>query len=194
MLKLLVVDNYDSFTYNLVQLIEQSGLCFYEVKKSDAIDINSAAGFDKIIFSPGAGIPAENPVMFEIIKNFSATKSILGICLGFQAIAEAFGAQLTNMNNVTHGIKKNITVVDSTEYLFKDVLPIFSAGLYHSWRVSEKNFPDELTITAVSNDEVIMALAHKTYDVRGVQFHPESIMTDFGKKIINNWLLHVSKV
>jgi len=191
MIKLLVVDNYDSFTYNLVQLIEQPGLCFCEVKKSDAIDINSVAGYDKIIFSPGAGIPAENPVMFEIIKKFSATKSILGICLGFQAIAEAFGALLTNMDNVTHGIKKNITVVDSTEYLFRDVPPNFSAGLYHSWCVSEKNFPDELKITAVSNDEIIMALAHKTYDVRGVQFHPESIMTDFGKKIIGNWLSHV---
>lgn len=194
MLKLLVVDNYDSFTYNLVQLVVQSSLCLYEVKKSDAIDINSVAGFDKIIFSPGAGVPAENPVMFEIIKKFSSTKSILGICLGFQAVAEAFGAELIKMDRVTHGIKKNITVVESTEYLFKDVPQNFSAGLYHSWCVSEKIFPDELKITAVSNDEIIMALAHKRYDVRGVQFHPESIMTGFGKKIINNWLSHISEV
>lgn len=188
MIKLLVVDNYDSFTFNLVQIIEQSGLSEFLVKKSDRIDINSVGQFDKIIFSPGPGIPSDNPIMGEIVKKYSSTKSILGICLGFQAIAETYGGKLINMNYVTHGIKKEISITDPTEYLFKGLPEKLHVGLYHSWEVSPENFPDELLITSVSEDNIIMSLSHKTFDVRGVQFHPESIMTLFGKEIINNWL------
>ncbi|MEW6195034.1 MAG: aminodeoxychorismate/anthranilate synthase component II [Bacteroidota bacterium] len=188
MLKLLVVDNYDSFTFNLVQIIEQSGLCKYHVKKSDQLGINTVKEYDKIIFSPGPGIPYDNPIMGEIVKKFSLSKSILGICLGFQAIAEVFGGKLVNMNKPAHGIKKEITITDQTDYLFDGLPKNFSVGLYHSWEVSAENFPDELKITSISGDKKIMSLSHKTFDVRGVQFHPESIMTPLGKNILCNWL------
>ncbi len=188
MINLLVVDNYDSFTFNLVQIIELTGLCKYHVKKSDQIEIDSVKHYDKIIFSPGPGVPSDNPIMSNIVKNFSASKSILGICLGFQAIAETFGGRLVNMNKPIHGIKKEIMIIGQHDYLFKDLPKKFSVGLYHSWEVSIENFPVDLKITSVSEDKKIMSLSHKTLDVRGVQFHPESIMTPFGKNIIHNWL------
>lgn len=190
MIKLLVVDNYDSFTFNLVQIIEQSGLCEFDVIKNDKINLSGVNQYNKIIFSPGPGVPSENPIMKKIIENFSSSKSIFGVCLGFQAIAEFYGSKLINMNSVSHGITKEISLIDQSEYLFADLPKKISVGLYHSWEVSPENFPDELKITALSDDGIIMALAHKVYDVRGVQFHPESIMTPFGKKILFNWLAH----
>lgn len=185
-----MVDNYDSFTFNLVQIIEQSGLCEFDVIKNDKINLSGVNQYDKIIFSPGPGVPSENPIMKKIIENFSSSKSILGICLGFQAIAESYGGKLINMNSVSHGITKEIFLIDQSEYLFADLPKNISVGLYHSWEVSSEDFPDELKITALSSDGIIMALSHKTLDVKGVQFHPESIMTPFGKKILLNWLAH----
>lgn len=190
MIKLLVVDNYDSFTFNLVQIIEQSSLCEFDVIKNDNINLSGIDQYDKIIFSPGPGVPSENPIMEKIIKNYSLSKSILGVCLGFQAIAEYYGAKLINMNSVLHGITKEISLIDQSEYLFADLPKNISVGLYHSWEVSSEDFPNELKITALSDDGIIIALKHKALDIKGVQFHPESIMTPFGKKILFNWLAH----
>lgn len=187
-MKLLIVDNHDSFTYNLVQIIKQAVRCSFEVIKNDKIDLSSVKHFDKILFTPGPGLPLEKPAMFEIVNIYSKSKSILGICLGHQAIAEAFGGMLFNMQNVYHGIAKKIRIIEKEDYLFKNIPEFFTGGLYHSWAVSSENFPESLNITAVASDETIMALSHKTYDVRGVQFHPESIMTACGKKIMENWL------
>jgi anthranilate synthase component 2 len=187
-MKLIIIDNFDSFTYNIVQIIEQLSSVKYSVVKHDQLNIDEVIQFDKILFTPGPGLPEEHPIMGKVIKQYSASKSILGICLGHQAIGQSFGGELTKQNIVSHGITKKIIITDPSEYLFQGLPIEMNVGLYHSWAVSPKNFPDELKITAVSEDGIIMALAHKHYDVRGVQFHPESIMTPFGKHILTNWL------
>jgi anthranilate synthase component II len=186
--KLLIVDNYDSFTYNLAQLVSESCLCSYQISKVDKIDLDDIAVFDKILISPGPGLPSETPVLSQLIKKLSPSKSILGICLGLQAIVESFGGNLYNLPGVCHGLIKNIRVTDKNEKLFAGLPAEFEAGVYHSWAASKQNFPDCLKITAVSSDDIIMAVSHKGFDVRGVQFHPESYMTEFGKRIILNWL------
>ncbi len=189
-MKVLIVDNHDSFTFNLAQLIEQSGFCEISVIKNDRNDYDASA-FDKIIFSPGPGVPSEEAgLMKDLLEKYSGSKSILGICLGHQAIAEYFGAKLINMNQVFHGIKKKINITDKNENLFAGLSEKISGGLYHSWGVSTENFPECLKITAVSEDGIIMAFAHKNKDVKGLQFHPESIMTEYGHTIIRNWLKH----
>lgn len=185
--KVLVIDNYDSFTYNLVHLINECGR-EAEVWRNDKFEIEDVASFDKILLSPGPGIPKEAGLLLKIISKYGATKSILGICLGQQAIAEVYGGQLFNLDKPVHGVGSKIQVTDPADLLFQGVPEEFMAGRYHSWAVSKEGFPSELKITAIDESGVIMALRHKNLDVRGVQFHPESILSEYGKKIINNWL------
>ncbi|PWK70864.1 anthranilate synthase component 2 [Mucilaginibacter oryzae] len=185
---ILIIDNYDSFTYNLVHLVNELGLeC--EVWRNDQFAIEEVEAFDKIILSPGPGIPSEAGLLLEVIEKYAPTKSIFGVCLGQQAIAEAFGGQLHNLNQPMHGIATPIKVTDSEEVLFAGLPENFKVGRYHSWVVSESGLPGSLHITAIDEaDNSIMALSHKEYDVRGVQFHPESILTEYGKEMMQNWL------
>ena len=187
-MKLLIIDNFDSFTYNLVQIVEELAIADYSIETHDKVDIDMVSKFDKILLTPGPGLPNEHPILEKVIRKYSRSKSILGVCLGHQAIAETFGGELFKQKTVSHGITKKVIINNGGEYLFKGLPKEISVGLYHSWAVSTNNFPNELQITAKSEDGIIMALAHKQYDVKGVQFHPESIMTPFGKQILRNWL------
>ncbi len=187
-MKLLVFDNYDSFTYNLVHLVEKILHQKVDVFRNDKIPLEAIADYDKIILSPGPGLPEEAGLLLPLIKEYAATKSILGVCLGHQAIAEAFGGSLINLDKVYHGVATNCKIVKKEESLFKYLPAGLEIGRYHSWVVSRENFPDELEITAVDDKDLIMALRHKTYDVKGVQFHPESVLTPLGEQIIRNWL------
>ena len=186
--KVLIIDNYDSFTYNLVHLVNEVGLkC--DVWRNDQFDIADADAYDKIILSPGPGIPSEAGLLLDVIRTYSATKSIFGVCLGQQAIAEVFGGKLYNLKQPMHGVATPVKITDRQEQLFFELPEIFKVGRYHSWVVDEHNIPDVLTVTAIDEtDGTIMALRHKTYDVRGVQFHPESILTEYGKEMMQNWL------
>lgn len=188
-MKVLVIDNYDSFTYNLVQLLEQTGLCDYQVFKNDEITIDQVNAFDKILFSPGPGLPADAGKMNVIIQTFSKTKSILGICLGHQSIGEIFGGKLINLSKPLHGIKEEI-IIDLSDYLFKGIPHMIYGGLYHSWAVDEKSLPSCLKIIARNKEGLIMGISHSEFDVKGLQFHPESVMTEYGAAIMKNWLRH----
>jgi anthranilate synthase component II len=187
-MKILIIDNYDSFTYNLVHLVNELGLeC--EVWRNDKFELADVAKFDKIILSPGPGVPGEAGLLLDVIKTYAPTKSIFGVCLGQQAIAEAFGGSLFNLSRPMHGIATPIKVTDSGEQLFKDLPNIFNVGRYHSWVVAKDGLPDSLQVTAIDEqDGSIMALSHKTLDVRGVQFHPESVLTEHGKEMMANWI------
>lgn len=185
--KVLVIDNYDSFTYNLVHLVNELGRDV-EVWRNDKFELADVDQFDKIILSPGPGIPEEAGLLLEVIKTYAATKSIFGVCLGQQAIAEAFGGTLLNLGRPMHGIATPVTVLDKSELLFKDCPDTINVGRYHSWVVSTGDLPDCLTVTATDADAEIMALRHKDLDVRGVQFHPESVLTEYGKQMMQNWL------
>ena len=187
--KILVIDNYDSFTYNLVHLLQELKQD-YVVIRNDKFALEDVAAYDKILLSPGPGIPEEAGLLLDVIRAYAATKSILGICLGQQAIAEVFGGRLFNMPKPLHGIATDIIVTDNAELLFKDFPRDSKIGRYHSWAVEKSSLPDCLTVTAEDPDGMIMALAHKTYDVRGMQFHPESILTTNGKLLIENWIKH----
>jgi anthranilate synthase component 2 len=205
-MKILVFDNYDSFTYNLVHLVQKICSSKVDVYRNDEISLEQVQAYDKIILSPGPGIPEEAGLLLPLIQEYAASKSILGVCLGHQAIGEAFGGRLINLNDVYHGIAMPVKVNQKTEAessvekdspptthpsrfsLFKDLPDTFPVGRYHSWIVSEEGFPDELEITARDEQGYIMALQHKTYDVQGVQFHPESVLTPAGEKIMENWL------
>lgn len=186
--KILIIDNYDSFTYNLVHLVNEIGLqC--DVWRNDKFNIKDVDAYDKIILSPGPGIPSEAGLLLDVIKKYSSTKSIFGVCLGQQAIAEVFGGKLYNLKQPMHGIATPIKVTDKSEKLFANLPESFKVGRYHSWVVDEKSIPNVLTVTAIDEeDNSIMALRHKEYDVRGVQFHPESILTEFGKEMMANWI------
>ncbi len=191
-MKILVFDNYDSFTYNLVHMVEHITGEKITVRRNDAISLDEVAGYDKIILSPGPGIPSEAGLLLPLIKAYASSKSILGVCLGHQAIAEAFGGTLVNLSKVFHGIA---TPVQSVLQNDKPISPLFTGlsntietGRYHSWIVSEEGFPDELEITARDEHGYIMGLQHKSYDLQGVQFHPESVLTPAGEKIMRNWL------
>ncbi|NMH27978.1 anthranilate synthase component II [Flavobacterium silvaticum] len=184
--KVLLVDNYDSFTYNLAHYLEAFD-ADVTVWRNDEFSLDEADAFHKIVLSPGPGLPKEHSQLLELINRYAATKSILGICLGQQAIAEAFGGKLKNLDNVFHGISGKIEVVDSSEKLFYGLEIHQTVGRYHSWIVDEK-LPEVLVPTSVGENGEIMSLRHKTLDVRGVQFHPESIMTPHGKMMISNWL------
>lgn len=187
-MKLLVFDNYDSFTYNLVHLVEKILNQKVDVARNDKITLEEIAQYDKIILSPGPGIPVEAGLLLPLIKEFAPSKSILGVCLGHQAIGEALGGTLINLTNVYHGVATNCKIIKNDNKLFKGISGGLEIGRYHSWVVSRENFPAELEITAEDNDGMIMAMQHKTYDVRGVQFHPESVLTPLGEQIMRNWL------
>jgi len=183
----LLFDNYDSFTYNLRHILLELGVAT-DVRRNDRIELDEVERYDKIVLSPGPGIPSEAGLLLPLIKRFAPAKSILGVCLGEQAIGEAFGAKLLNLSDVFHGVCSDIRV-KVKDPIFEGLEPAFRAGRYHSWVVSEENFPDCLEITAVDAVEGrIMALRHRTYDVRGVQFHPESVLTPQGKRLVTNWL------
>lgn len=188
--KVLVFDNYDSFTYNLVQMIERILNQKVDVVRNDKITLEEIDQYNKIILSPGPGIPEEAGILLDLIKEYAPTKSILGVCLGQQAIAEAFGGSLINLSEIFHGVATPTKLIKDHTKLFQNLGSGFEAGRYHSWAVSREDFPEELEITAVDEDGMIMALQHKTYDVHGVQFHPESILTPEGEIIIRNFLLY----
>ena len=188
-MKILVFDNYDSFTYNLVHLVEKiTGEKVY-VYRNDQIALADVAAYDKIILSPGPGIPEEAGLLLPLIKEYAATKSILGVCLGHQAIAEAFGGTLTNLSTVFHGVATPIKILDTRSQVLDALPDEIEVGRYHSWIVSDENFPDQLEVTARDENGYIMGLQHKSFDVQGVQFHPESVLTPDGEKIMRNWLI-----
>ena len=191
-MKILVFDNYDSFTYNLVHIIRELGFTS-DVFRNDEITLEEINQYDKILLSPGPGIPDEAGILKPLIQQYADKKSILGVCLGHQAIAEVFGAKLYNIKNVLHGVTSQAKVIIQDEVLFQHVSNKFQATHYHSWAVSDENFPEVLEVTATNDDKIIMALRHKNFDVRGVQFHPESIMTPEGKQMIKNWINHNKK-
>jgi len=186
--KILIIDNLDSFTFNLVQIIEQTGKCTYDIIKNFQLDLKKVAVYDKILLSPGPGLPSENPNIIELIQQYSGVKSILGICLGHQAIAMAFGGKLIQLEKILHGEATKNFVADRNEYLFNNIPEVFYAGRYHSWIVHQESLPDCLKVTSADKEGNIMSLSHKRYDVKGIQFHPESIMTIFGERIIQNWI------
>jgi anthranilate synthase component 2 len=186
-MKILVLDNYDSFTYNLVYLIRQLGYGQQlDIRRNDAFALDEVEQYDKILLSPGPGIPSEAGLMPEVLQRYAATKSILGICLGHQAIAEAFGGQLYNLTEVQHGVASTLTVVP--DRLFEGLPNQFAVGRYHSWVVDEAHLPTELEVIGRTIDQQIMAIRHRQFDLRGLQFHPESILTEHGPKLVQNWL------
>ncbi len=187
-MKILVLDNYDSFTYNLVQYIERVLKAPVDVKRNDQISLKEIAVFDKILISPGPGIPEEAGITLDLIREYGATKSILGVCLGHQAIAEAYGGSIKNLSTVYHGVVGQMSQVVAGDYLFEGLPVDFDAGRYHSWVVEHETLPDDLEITVESDEGFIMAIRHKKHDVRGVQFHPESVLTEYGGRMILNWL------
>jgi len=186
-MKILVLDNYDSFTYNLVHILRESG-CAPDIIRNDKITVEAVKKYDKILLSPGPGIPDEAGIMKQVIEEYGPTKSILGICLGHQGIAEVYGAKLFNIPKVLHGVTSTAVVKDQDEPLFSGVTATFQATHYHSWAVKSDTITDQLKVTAVNEEGLIMGLSHVRYDVKGVQFHPESIMTPEGPKMIKNWL------
>jgi anthranilate synthase component 2 len=186
MKKVIIIDNYDSFTYNLVHYLEDLN-AEVTVFRNDEFELKELEKFDKILLSPGPGIPEEAGLLLDVIKKYASTKSILGICLGQQAIGEVFGGSLINLEKVYHGVasKVKITKEDS---LFNNLPTEFEVGRYHSWVINPDDFPEDLEITSVDENGEIMSIRHKTLDVKGVQYHPESILTPNGKKILENWL------
>ena len=191
-MKILVFDNYDSFTYNLVHLVEKITHEKVEVYRNDQIPMEKVNDYDKIILSPGPGIPEKAGLLLPLIKEYASSKSILGVCLGHQAIGQAFGGQLINLSSVFHGVATPVKVKSEKlkvkSDLFADLPEVLEVGRYHSWVVSKEDFPDQLEITAEDENGMIMGLQHKTYDVQGVQFHPESVLTPKGEDIMRNWL------
>lgn len=186
-MKILVLDNYDSFTYNLVYLIRQLGYGEQlDIRRNDAFTLSEVDRYEKILLSPGPGIPSEAGLMPAVLKQYGATKSILGVCLGHQAIAEAFGGKLHNLDEVQHGVASTLTVVP--DRLFEGLPSQFAVGRYHSWVVDESHLPSELEVIGRTSDQQIMAIRHRQFDLRGLQFHPESILTEHGAKLIQNWL------
>ncbi len=204
-MRILVFDNYDSFTYNLVHLVEKIMHTKVDVYRNDELPMEKVKVYDKIILSPGPGIPVEAGQLLPLIKEYAASKSILGVCLGHQAIGEAFGGELVNLTTVFHGVATPVKMANaesaagdtnsadfriypSQRGLFNHLPATIDVGRYHSWIISDKNFPDALEVTARDENNYIMALQHKTYDVQGVQFHPESVLTPDGETILRNWL------
>lgn len=189
-MKTIILDNYDSFTYNLAQYIEEITGQKVDVFRNDQIALEDMAKYDKIVLSPGPGIPDEAGILKPLIKKYGPTKSILGVCLGCQAIAEVYGGSIINLKDVHHGVARRIRVVDYSDYIYKDLPSTFMAGRYHSWVVDDNNLPDSLTVTSRDDSDLIMGLKHTTFDVRGVQFHPESILTEYGMEMLQNWIEH----
>jgi anthranilate synthase component 2 len=186
-MKIVLIDNYDSFTFNLVHYLEATG-CEVTVYRNDEFTIEELLPFDKIVLSPGSGIPEDAGLLKEVIKAYAGKKSILGICLGHQAIGEVFGGNLINLEKVHHGISSKITLLNQSEVVFKDLGSEIEVGRYHSWAINPLNFPEELLITSSDENGQIMSIRHHYFDICGLQFHPESILTPDGKKIIKNWV------
>ncbi|MGR4859864.1 anthranilate synthase component II [Bacteroides pyogenes] len=186
-MKTLLLDNYDSFTYNLLHAVKELGAKEVEVVRNDRITIEEVERFDRIILSPGPGLPEEAGLLLPVIRRYAPTKSILGVCLGHQAIGEVFGARLSNLKEVYHGMQTPVSITGN-DRIFEGLGRELSVGRYHSWVVSREGFPDCLEVTAESEEGLIMALKHKTYDVHGIQFHPESVLTPMGKDMIRNFL------
>lgn len=187
MKKILILDNYDSFTYNLLHLVKELGFTDIEVHRNDQITLDEVDRFDTIILSPGPGIPEEAGILLPLIRRYAPTKNILGVCLGHQAIGQAFGAKLVNLKEVFHGVETPIKIVKE-DSLFSGLSNEITVGRYHSWIISNEDFPGELEVIAEDEQGEIMAIRHKTYNVKGIQFHPESVLTPKGHEIINNWL------
>jgi anthranilate synthase component 2 len=188
MSKILILDNYDSFTFNLKHYLEAIQNEEVDVFRNDEITISEIENYDRLVFSPGPGLPADAGILLEVIKTFSAHKSLLGVCLGHQAITLALGGKLCQLNEVVHGKTRSCNVIDPTSKLFKNIPSQFETGRYHSWVADENCFPSELKITAVDDANSIMALEHIYLPIFGVQFHPESIMTKHGHQLLRNWL------
>lgn len=187
-MKIVIIDNYDSFTYNLAHLVRELG-AEVTVYRNDKFDMAQLEAFDKIILSPGPGIPAEAGQLLDVIRTYAGKKPILGVCLGHQAIGEVFGGQLTNLSDVYHGVATPCKIIEA-DYLFQGLNSQIEIGRYHSWVVDTKDFPSCLEVTSVSNEGYIMSLRHREFDIRGIQYHPESILTPQGKDIMQNWLAH----
>ncbi len=185
-MKIVVIDNYDSFTYNLVHYLEDLD-AEVTVFRNDEFELEELEAFDKIVLSPGPGIPEEAGLLKAVIKKYAPTKSIFGVCLGLQAIGEVFGGKLINLDKVYHGVATQVTQIEE-DFIFQDLPKITEVGRYHSWVVANENLPEELIITSIDENGQIMSMKHKTYNVRGVQYHPESVLTPNGKKILENWL------
>jgi anthranilate synthase component 2 len=188
-MKILVLDNYDSFTYNLVHYIERIENVEVDVFRNDEISLAEIEKYDKIVLSPGPGIPDEAGILKDVIREFSGKKPIFGVCLGLQAITEVFGGKIFNMDKVYHGVATEMKVTSTKNLLFRNLPEKFEAGRYHSWAAETASFPDSLEVTATDEFGTIMALSHKTLDVHAVQFHPESVLTPLGQKIIENFIL-----
>ena len=185
-MKTVIIDNYDSFTYNLAHLVKELG-AEVDVLRNDKFELEELEKYDKIILSPGPGIPEEAGLLLEVIRTYAGRKPILGVCLGEQAIGQAFGGKLTNLSEVFHGIQTNVKIKNK-DYIFSGLPTEIPVGRYHSWVVDTEEFPEELVITAISSEGQIMALKHREYDIHGIQFHPESVLTPDGKQIVGNWL------
>ena len=185
-MKTVIIDNYDSFTYNLAHLVKELGT-EVDVLRNDKFELEELEKYDKIILSPGPGIPEEAGLLLEVIRTYAGRKPILGVCLGEQAIGQAFGGKLTNLSEVFHGIQTNVKIKNK-DYIFSGLPTEIPVGRYHSWVVDTEGLPEELVITAISSEGQIMALKHREYDVHGIQFHPESVLTPDGKQIVGNWL------
>lgn len=186
-MKLLVLDNYDSFTYNLVYILRELG-ARPAVIRNNKIALEAVSQYDKIMLSPGPGLPSEAGIMQDLVREYGPIKSILGICLGHQGIGEVYGAQLENLGDVLHGVAHRTTITDRSERLFTDISDELTVGRYHSWTVVPESMPADLRITAVDEQGRVMGLSHTRFDVRGLQFHPESVLTENGVKMIENWL------
>ena len=186
-MKILVLDNYDSFVYNLVYILKDLGN-EVDVFRNDKISLEAVGQYDKILLSPGPGIPEEAGIMLDLIREYAASKSIFGVCLGHQAIGEAFGAKLYNMGEVLHGVTTKCIITDANERLFQGIPTEFEVCRYHSWTVVPETMPQDLKITAIDPKGYVMAEAHQKYDVRGVQFHPEAYLTEHGVAMLKNWL------
>ena len=188
-MKLLVLDNYDSFTYNLVHIIKHLGVTDLDVIRNGKIPVSEVSQYDKILLSPGPGIPSEAGILQDLIREYADKKPILGVCLGHQAIGEVFGSELSNLDQVYHGIATPIEIT-SDDYIFNNVPKKLNIGRYHSWVIHEDKVDPSIEVTAVDEEGKVMAIRHKEYDVRGVQFHPESVLTEHGEQMIKNWLEH----
>lgn len=186
--KIIVLDNYDSFTYNLVHYIESNPNYEVDVFRNDEISIEAIDKYNTIVLSPGPGLPEDAGILKAVIERYAPTKKILGVCLGMQAIGEVFGGKLENLNNVFHGVATPISITKSSDLLYKNLPENIEVGRYHSWVISNNNFPNKLVITAKDDNDQVMSIKHQDYNVYGVQYHPESILTTHGKEIINNFL------
>ncbi len=187
-MKILILDNYDSFTYNLVHMVEKITGNFPAVFRNDEISIAAVGNYDIIMLSPGPGIPDEAGILKEVIKTYAGKKPIFGVCLGLQAITEVFGGTIINLDEVFHGVATEMRVIDADAIIFKDVSETFLAARYHSWAATDEGFPNELKVTARDEDGLIQAIEHKVYPISAVQFHPESILTDVGEQLVTNFI------